>query len=101
MSGERREGLGLQEAEGRVTPLRSLYAAEKYTYHVVWSDADAACVGRCSEFPSLSHLSPGPFTALAGIITLVRGVLRDMHAANEQPPQPLALVYLLPKKPVT
>lgn len=72
----------------------ALYAAEKYTYYVMWSEADAECVGRCSEFPALSHLAPTPYAALAGIIALVRGVLEDMHASKEQPPKPLCLTAM-------
>ena len=42
-----------------------------YTYSVEWSEEDQEFVGRCTEFPSLSHLSPSVFGALEGIKMLV------------------------------
>jgi hypothetical protein len=74
--------------------MKPLYTAEKYTYYVAWSPDDSQCVGRCSEFPSLSHLADQPAGALAGIIDLVRGVLKDMFDNDEQAPTPLALSVL-------
>lgn len=71
-----------------VTPL---YAADKYTYRVVWSEDDRQYVGVCTEFPSLSHLADGHDEALAGIVALVRDVLADMHTSKKEPPVPLAI----------
>ena len=42
------------------------------------------------EFPSLSWLAATPEDALSGIRALVRGVVRDMQAAGELVPTPLA-----------
>ena len=69
-----------------------LYAAEKYTYRVVWSETDQQYVGVCSEFPSLSHLAGSHDEALAGIVTAVRAVLADMHKAKQATPVPLAVL---------
>lgn len=46
--------------------------------------------GRCAEFPSLSWLAPTPGEALSGIQEMVGGVLADMQANGESPPEPLA-----------
>lgn len=69
-----------------------LYAAEKYTYRVVWSETDQQYVGVCSEFPSLSHLAGSHDEALVGIIDVVRAVLTDMHKAKEEAPVPVAVL---------
>jgi predicted HicB family RNase H-like nuclease len=47
-------------------------------------------VGLCVEFPSLSWLAETPEDALAGIRRLTRDVVRDMKAAGEPIPTPLA-----------
>lgn len=71
-----------------------LYTAEKYTYYVAWSDADGEYVGRCSEFPSLSHLAPTLLGALGGVIDLVSVVLKDLRENEEPHPRPLAVALL-------
>ena len=63
---------------------------DHFTYRVTWSAEDSEYVGICVEFPSLSWLAGTPEGALGGIRTLVRGVVRDMHAAGEPIPTPLA-----------
>ena len=63
---------------------------DKYTYRVTWSEEDGEYVGLCAEFPSLSLLARTQKEALAGIQDVVREVIRDMKAAGEIPPQPLA-----------
>ena len=42
------------------------------------------------RFPSLSWLAATPEAALSGIRNVVRGVVRDMQAAGEHIPTPLA-----------
>ncbi|HEY4241053.1 MAG TPA: toxin-antitoxin system HicB family antitoxin [Kofleriaceae bacterium] len=70
---------------------KALYHSDKYTYRVIWSEADQEHVGLCAEFPSLSHLAPSVNAALAGIMDLVRDVIDDMVKAKEEPPAPLSL----------
>ena len=69
-----------------------LYAAEKYTYRVVWSETDQQYVGVCTEFPLLSQHAGSHDEALAGIVTAVRAVLADMHKAKQKAPVPLAIL---------
>lgn len=64
--------------------------ADHYTYRITWSAEDGEHVGRCAEFPSLSWLAPTPAEALSGVRELVSGVLVDMRANGESPPEPLA-----------
>lgn len=61
-----------------------------YTYRVTWSQEDQEFVGLCAEFPSLSYLHEDNFTALKGIIELVKDILTDMETTGEIPPEPLA-----------
>lgn len=63
---------------------------DHYTYRVTWSPEDGEHVGLCAEFPSLSFLAPTPDKALAGIRKLVGEVVKDMKAARETIPEPLA-----------
>jgi predicted HicB family RNase H-like nuclease len=63
---------------------------DHYTYRVTWSAEDAEHVGLCVEFPTLSWLAETPEDALAGIRRLARDVVRDMRAAGEPIPVPLA-----------
>jgi predicted HicB family RNase H-like nuclease len=63
---------------------------DHYTYRVTWSAEDKEHVGLCVEFPSLSWLAATPEAALAGIRQLVKDVARDMEAAGEPIPTPLA-----------
>lgn len=63
---------------------------DKYTYRVTWSEEDGEYVGLCAEFPSLSWLADTPEAALAGIRDTVRQVIKDMQAAGEVIPEPLA-----------
>ena len=64
--------------------------SDHYTYRVTWSSEDQEHVGLCAEFPSLSWLAPSPDEALAGIRGLVRDVLEDLAATDEQVPVPFA-----------
>jgi predicted HicB family RNase H-like nuclease len=63
---------------------------DHFTYRVTWSAEDSEYVGMCAEFPSLSWLAATPEAGLAGIRKLVRSVVRDMQAAGEPVPTPLA-----------
>lgn len=64
--------------------------AEHYTYRVRWSAEDASYVGTVAELPSLSWLSDDQTEAFSGIRTLAGGVVDDMTANGEQPPEALA-----------
>ena len=63
---------------------------DHYTYRVTWSPDDGEYAGLCAEFPSLSWLAPTADEAFSGIRALVGGVLADMQANGEPPPEPLA-----------
>lgn len=61
-----------------------------FTYRVTWSAEDNEHVGLCAEFPSLSWLARTPEEALAGIRKVVGAAVKDMEAAGEPVPAPLA-----------
>lgn len=61
-----------------------------YTYNVIWSPEDAAHIGLCAQFPSLSWLAPTPDEALSGIRRLASQCVADMRLARETPPKPIA-----------
>jgi predicted HicB family RNase H-like nuclease len=63
---------------------------DHYTYRVTWSGEDAAYLGLCAEFQSLSWLAASAEKALAGIQRVVAEVVADMRASGETIPQPLA-----------
>ena len=67
---------------------------DHYTCRITWSAEDGEHLGRCAEFPSLSWLASTPDEALSGIRKLVSGVLADMRANGESPPEPLADPHL-------
>jgi predicted HicB family RNase H-like nuclease len=62
--------------------------SDRYSYRVIWSEADQEHVGLCTEFPSLSWLAETPEKALRGIRKVVSGVVEDMRANGETPPEP-------------
>jgi predicted HicB family RNase H-like nuclease len=62
-----------------------------FTYRVTWSAEDGEHLGLCAEFPLLSWLASTPEAALEGIRKLVRASVRDMEAAGEPVPMPLAV----------
>ena len=64
--------------------------ADHYTCRVTWSAEDGEHLSLCAEFPSPSWLAPTPDEALSGIRELVTGVLVDMRAGGEAPPEPFA-----------
>jgi predicted HicB family RNase H-like nuclease len=63
---------------------------DRYTYRITWSDEDQEYAGLCVEFSSLSWLDENPEAALAGIREVVAGVVKDMKANGEIPPEPLS-----------
>lgn len=67
--------------------------ADHFTYRVTWSAEDREHVGLCVEFPSLSWLARTPEEALAGIRRVVRAAVKDMEAAGEPVPTPLAVKH--------
>jgi predicted HicB family RNase H-like nuclease len=66
---------------------------DHFTYRVTWSEEDKEHVGLCAEFPSLSWLAGTPEEALAGIRRVVRASVKDMEAAGEMVPIPLAVKH--------
>ena len=68
--------------------------ADHYICRITWSAEDGEYLGRCTGFPSLSWLAPTPGEALSGIRELVSGVLADMQANGESPPEPFAHPHL-------
>ncbi|HEY1804368.1 MAG TPA: toxin-antitoxin system HicB family antitoxin [Terracidiphilus sp.] len=68
-------------------------ATQEFTYKVIWSAEDREHVGLCGEFPSLSWLARTPEEALAGIRKAVRSAVKDMEAAGEPVPTPLAVKH--------
>ena len=71
------------------TPKRNS-KTDHFTYRVTWSAEDREHVGLCAEFPSLSWLARTPEDALAGIRRVVKLAVKDMEAAGELVPVPLA-----------
>jgi predicted HicB family RNase H-like nuclease len=63
---------------------------DRYTYRIIWSEEDQEYAGLCVEFGSLSWLDENPEAALAGIRGVVAGVVKDMKANGETPPEPLS-----------
>ena len=63
--------------------------SDKYTYRVLWSDEDAAFIGLCAEFTSLSWLAPSAEKALKGIRSVVKDGVSDMNKNKEETPSPL------------
>jgi predicted HicB family RNase H-like nuclease len=61
-----------------------------YTYRVAWSAEDGEFVATCLEFPSLSWLAATQVEALQGLEALVREVVDDLEAEDEQVPVPLS-----------
>ncbi len=66
---------------------------DHFTYRVTWSEEDREHVGLCAEFPSLSWLARTPEDALAGIRRVVSAAVKDMEAAGEAMPLPLAVKH--------
>jgi len=64
--------------------------ADHYTYRVRWSAEDEAYVGTVAELPSLSWIAADQVEAFQGIRELVDGVLDDMKASGETPPEAIA-----------
>ncbi len=62
---------------------------EKYRYIVVWSEDDKEFVGKCTEFPSLSHLDKDRIKAMQGIYDLVAFVVKDLIKNKEVVPEPV------------
>lgn len=63
---------------------------EHYTYRVRWSAEDEAYVGTVAELPSLSWVATDRAEAFEGIEQLVAGVVEDMLADGERPPEAIA-----------
>lgn len=64
--------------------------ADHYSYRVRWSAEDGEYVGTVSELPSLSWLEVDQAETFAGIQRLAAGVVSDMLAKGETPPEAIA-----------
>ena len=62
------------------------YKAEEYTYRVFWSEEDEAFIAVADEFKSLSNIADTQAGALAGMVDLLKDVLREMYRSKETPP---------------
>ncbi len=62
-----------------------------YTFELIWSEDDEEFVGRCLEFPLLSHLDKSEVRALQGIMKLIEDVLQDLANDGVEAPVPLRL----------
>lgn len=71
-----------------VTPL---YAADKYTYRILWNEDKERYVGVCSEFPDLQYEATSTGDALAGIQHRVADVIADLARERKAVPEPLAV----------
>jgi predicted HicB family RNase H-like nuclease len=65
-------------------------AENRYSFKTDWSQEDQEFVGKCAEFPSLSHLDGDRVLAFNGIVELVQKIVADMEADGETPPVPFA-----------
>jgi hypothetical protein len=59
-----------------------------YTYHVRWSEKHHGYVGKCAEFPGISHVDETQDAARKGIVELVKQSVVDMANNGEAPPVP-------------
>ena len=64
--------------------------ADHYSYRVRWSTEDDEYVGTVAELPSLSWLAIDQAETFAGIHRLAAGVVSDMLAKGETPPEAIA-----------
>ena len=64
--------------------------ADHYSYRVRWSTEDGEYVGTVAELPSLSWLAAHQAETFAGIQRLAAGVVSDMLAKGETPPEAIA-----------
>ena len=63
---------------------------DRYSYRVIWSEADQEYVGLCAEFPGLSWLDETPEAALKGIRKVVAEGVKIMEADGDSIPEPLS-----------
>ena len=64
-----------------------LFAADKYTYRLLWDEAKGRYLGVCSEFPNLKYEATSTNDALAGIQRRVA----DLARQKKPHPEPLAV----------
>ncbi|MBE3111195.1 MAG: hypothetical protein IMZ46_11915 [Acidobacteria bacterium] len=68
-----------------------LFAADKYTYRLLWDEAKERYLGVCSEFPNLKYEATSTTDALAGIQRRVADELADLARQRKPHPEPLAV----------
>ena len=68
-----------------------LFAADKYTYRLLWDEAKGRYLGVCSEFPHLKYEATSTNDALAGIQRRVADELTDLARQKKPHPEPLAV----------
>lgn len=64
---------------------------DRYSYRVTWSEEDNEYIGLCTEFPSLSWLTPDPEAAIRGIRELVADIVADLEGNGEPVPEPISI----------
>ncbi|HMS11152.1 MAG TPA: toxin-antitoxin system HicB family antitoxin [Pyrinomonadaceae bacterium] len=64
--------------------------AEDYAYSVVWSEEDAAFIGRVAEFGSLAAHGSTQEKALKEIRKVVELVIAEMSESGEKIPEPIS-----------
>jgi hypothetical protein len=74
--------------------MKPLWAADKYTYRILWSEGDCRYVGVCTEFPDLRVTATTTLGALAGIQRRVGEEIESLHRARKATPTPLAYSVL-------
>ena len=78
------------KASKRVQTSNPVFRREDYSYSVMWSEADAAFIGRVMEFPSLAAHGSTQEKALREIRIVVGYVLADMAENGETVPVPIS-----------
>ena len=68
-----------------------LFAADKYTYRLLWDETKGRYLGVCTEFPNLKYEATSTNDALAGIQRRVADELADLALQKKPHPEPLAV----------
>lgn len=74
----------------RITNKLRTPRAEDYVYTVVWSEEDAAFIGRVAEFGSLGAHGSTQEKALKEIRKVVEFVIEEMTDSGEKIPEPIS-----------
>ena len=69
----------------------TLFAADKYTYRLLWDENKRRYRGVCSEFPDLKYEATSTNDALAGIQNRVAEEIVGLDRLKKAVPEPLAV----------